>query len=83
MRAFQGAHRVRTICRVLGVSPSGFYASVSRPPSRRSVEDQDLLQKVRGIHKMSRATYGAWRVHAELREEGKRAIGLETVRRVP
>jgi hypothetical protein len=55
---------------VLGVSPSGFYASVSRPPSRRAIADQDLLRRIREVHEMSRGTYGAWRVHAEFRDEG-------------
>jgi putative transposase len=81
VRAFQGAHRVRTICRVLGVSPSGFYASKSRPPSRRAVKDQDLTRRIRVVHEMSRGTYGAWRVHAELREEGVR-IGRKRIARL-
>jgi putative transposase len=81
VRANQVAHRTRTLCRVLGVSPSGFYASVSRPPSRRAVEDQDLTRRIRRVHEASRGTYGARRVHAELRDEGTR-IGRKRVARL-
>jgi putative transposase len=66
---------------VLGVSPSGFYASASRPPSRRAVQDQDLARRIRDVHAMSRGTYGAWRVHAELREEGVR-VGRKRIARL-
>ncbi len=55
------------MCRVLGVSTSGYYAWRKRPPSRRAQRDQELSERIRAIHKRSRQTYGARRVHAELR----------------
>jgi transposase InsO family protein len=58
---------VRVACRVLGVSPSGFYEWRSRPPSARQVADDELLETIRQIHSGSRGTYGSPRVHAELR----------------
>jgi transposase-like protein len=54
-------------CRVAGVSESGFYAWRSRPPSQRFVRHAWLTDMIRQIHTASRGTYGARRVHAELR----------------
>lgn len=61
---------VRAICRVLGLSPSGYYAWLRRPPSARSLADDALLTEIRRIHDFSRRTYGRPRMHAELRDEG-------------
>ncbi len=60
------------MCRVLGVSPSGYYARRTRPPSARAQADQRLLTRIRAIHVASRGTYGAPRIHAELQERGVR-----------
>jgi putative transposase len=65
-------HRVRTMCRLLGVSASGYWAWRGRAPSARSLGDAELLAKIRAIHKASRGIYGVPRVHAELRESGVR-----------
>lgn len=59
--------RVVLMCRVLGVSPSGFYAAQQRPPSARAVRDEQLLVQIRVAHAKSRRRYGAPRVHYELR----------------
>lgn len=58
---------IRVACRVLGVSPSGFYDWRTRPPSAREVADGELLETIRHIHSGSRGTYGSPSVHAELR----------------
>ena len=54
------------MCRVLGVSPSGYYAWRKREPSGRSKANAGLLEKIEEIHKESDGTYGAPRIHAEL-----------------
>jgi putative transposase len=72
---------VATLCRVLEVSASGYYAWQSRSPSRRSMEDAVLQANIEGIHRRSRATYGVPRVHAELRAEGIR-VGRKRVARL-
>ena len=61
---------LRLMCRVLEVSPSGYYASLKRPPSWHAVIDEVLMARVRIIHAESGATYGAPRVHLELQAEG-------------
>ncbi len=63
-------HPVRLMCRVLGVSPSGFYDWCTRPPSSRFLADQALLAEIGRIHERSRRTYGAPRITAELRAHG-------------
>src|SRR5690625_7318816 len=60
------------MCRVLAVCTSGYYAWISRCPSPRALEDQQLLEQIRAIHKRSRGTYGVPRIHAELKEMGMR-----------
>ena len=58
------------MCRVLGVSRSGFYASYGRSPSKRRREDERLLVEIRTIHGASKRRYGSPRVHGELRKRG-------------
>jgi putative transposase len=68
------AHRavrpIATMCRVLGVSPSGYYAWRQRPLSRRARADVKLSTEIQAIHRESRGTYGVPRIHAELAERG-------------
>ena len=58
------------MCRVLSVSASGYYAWTKRAPSQRSQDNTALTKTVRTIHAVSRGTYGAPRVHAELAASG-------------
>ena len=64
-------HTVSRLARVLGVARAGYYAWSSRPASPRTLADRALTEQIRQIHTHSRGTYGAPRVHAELR------LGLE------
>jgi len=72
MKAHQAAHAIPTLSRVLGVSASGYYAWVTRRPSRRRVQDSTLLEQIRAFHRASRGTYGAPRIHRDLRDAGLR-----------
>jgi putative transposase len=60
-------HRVCTMCRLLDVSTSGYYAWRFRPPSPRAISDGILTESIKSIHEQSRGTYGAPRIHIELR----------------
>jgi putative transposase len=66
----RGEFEVRLMCRVLEVSPSGYYASRKRSPSWHALIDEVLMARVRIIHAESDETYGAPRVHRELQAEG-------------
>ena len=72
IEAEKASHSVPLLCRTLGVSRSGYYAWRSRPPSERTRYDAVLSEKIEMIHRNSRATYGAPRIHAELRALGIR-----------
>ena len=73
---------VRTACRVLGVSASGFHAWRSRPKSERALGDEVLARVIARIHTESRRTYGAPRVHAELRLASGIHVGRKRVARL-
>jgi putative transposase len=72
MRANQASFPIAPMARVLGVSKAGYYAWLRRSPSARAVADAALLKRIRTVHAGSRETYGAPRVHAELRAGGER-----------
>lgn len=69
------------MARVLGVSTSGYYAWRKRKISRRALRDAWLLERIETIHTKSRGTYGAPRIHAELKEDGVR-VGRKRVARL-
>jgi putative transposase len=63
---------VKRMCTVLKVSRSGYYDWSRRPPSAHARRDAELKTLVCEIHQRSRTTYGAPRVHAELRRLDQR-----------
>jgi hypothetical protein len=71
---------IASMCRLLGVSSSGYYAWLKRRPSRRAEADAALLAEIRAAHAISRGTYGAPRIHAELTVKGIR-VGRKRVAR--
>lgn len=81
MTTNQACFPIKAMCQVFGVSRSGFYAWRDRVPCARRAEDAALSQRIAAIHVASRQTYGAPRIHAELRENGM-AIGRKRVERL-
>jgi putative transposase len=75
-------YKVATMCRVLGVSTSGYYAWRSRPASPRALADAVLTEVIEDIHRRSRGTYGAPRVWAELRDDHRILCGQKRVARL-
>lgn len=73
---------VALTCRVLKVPRSSVYDALRRPPSARERADEALLEEIREIHTFSRSTYGAPRVHAELRLGRGRHVGRKRVARL-
>jgi putative transposase len=69
---WKAAFAIRRLCRALGVSPSGYWAWRRRAPSQRAVANAQLQRQIVSIHSASRTTYGAPRIHAELRAQGVR-----------
>jgi putative transposase len=69
------------MCRVLGISPGGYYARQQRLPSARAQADAELSTRIVAIHRRSRAAYGAPRIQVELREQGLR-VGRKRVARL-
>lgn len=72
MKQNQALYPVRAMARVLGLSPSGFYAWLGRPLSSRAIANAALTERIRVIHKESRESYGHPRIVAELHDAGER-----------
>jgi putative transposase len=73
--------RLGRMCRMLGVSKSGYFAWRHRPPSARDDEDRAMSARIQAIHAESRKTYGSPRVHRELQAQGT-AISRKRVERL-
>ena len=61
---------VQRLCKVLGVSPSGYFAWRRRPASPRQQEDLVLLAHIRSAFALSHETYGSPRMTRELQDNG-------------
>jgi putative transposase len=79
--ANQVTYPIATLCRVLGVSRSGYHAWRRREPSRRAQQDAALVARIRASHARSDGTYGAPRILVDLREAGER-VGRKRVARL-
>jgi putative transposase len=69
----QAAYPIATMCRLLGVSSSGYYAWVQRWLSCRAQADAELSEQIRTAHAGSHGTYGPPRIYPELASQGVRA----------
>ncbi len=80
--AKKAEHSIKTMCRVLEVSRSGFHAWARREPCQRAVEDRALSGRIAEIHHDNRRVYGSPRIHAELRLVDGRRVGRKRVERL-
>ena len=82
IEAEKAQHPVSLLCSVLGVTRAGYYAWRQRGPSRRALGDAELASLIRRVFVESLETYGAPRVHAELREAHGIRVGRKRVARL-
>ena len=73
MKANQAELPVRTLCKTLRVSHSGYYDWLDRAPCARAQANVVLLEQIRQAHAASDATYGVPRIQAELADQGVKA----------
>ena len=73
---------VSVMCRALGVNRTSFHDWQRRAPSDRALSDAWLTEKLKAIHAASDGTYGARRIHAELRLEHGIRVGRKRVQRL-
>ena len=69
------------LCRVLGVTTSGYYAWIKRPLSRRQQEEARLELEIRAAHQRTRKTYGPERLQQDLQENGVE-VGVHRIKRI-
>lgn len=81
IEAEKANHAIATMCRVLRVSRSGYYAWARRPLAARTVANAALTVEIRRVHAESDGTHGSRRVHAQLRAEGQE-VNLKRVERL-
>jgi transposase InsO family protein len=67
-----GRRSVKRACELLKVSRSAYYQHAAGRPCARARSDADLIERIADVHDVSRGTYGAPRVHAELAATGHR-----------
>lgn len=81
IRDHEQQHAVRTLCQVLKVHPSGYYAWQQQPASARSQENWRLTGQIKQAWLQSGAVYGYRKVHADLRDQGE-SCGQQRVYRL-
>jgi len=71
VKAHQADHSVVLLCKVLGLSRSGYYAWLKRKPGAHAQRDRELLEIIKEEHLASRGIYGAPRIHEMLKRRGQ------------
>jgi putative transposase len=61
---------VTRMCKVLAVSPSGYYAWRGRPPSAREMANRELYNKIEVVYNDNHGVYGSPRIYRELKDQG-------------
>mgnify|MGYP002223852568 CR=1 FL=1 len=70
MKAHSQEFPIEKMATILGVSRCGYYESLGRKCSKRTLENHELTSEIKELHKQSRGLYGSPRIHAELKKRG-------------
>ena len=81
IRDNQNEFSVQSMCKVLKLHRSGFYAWLNKPLSDRALEDQRLLKRIKEFYIASGGTYGSPWIHRDLRDGGE-ACSVHRVARI-
>lgn len=81
IKANLGSFAIRTVCQVLDVSVSGYYAWLKRPVSKRAERRAALAEKIKTVHEENRSVFGSPRMFNALKAQGE-AVCENTVARV-
>lgn len=82
IEAEKAEHSISRLCRVLGVTRQGYHAWRRRGPSLRQLGDEELKRLIVTIYDGSHQTYGAVRIHDELRDAHQLRVGRKRVARL-
>lgn len=74
-------YSVPFMCRILHLSPSGYYAWLGRPPSKRTREEGRLIAEIKAAHTRTRQSFGPERLKRDLESHGVK-VGLFRIRRI-
>lgn len=80
MKSYHADYPVPMLSRMLGVSPSGYYAWLKRAPSKRSQADRALGDRLEALHRQSRGNYGRPRLQWDRRDAGIRVSDKRVAR---
>jgi putative transposase len=80
VKSYHAHYNIATLCRVLGVSTSGYYAWLNRAPSQRHQADIVLGDRLEAYFQQSHCTYGRVRLQGDLRDEGIRVSDKRVAR---
>ena len=81
IRELRLAYCVGLLCRVLEVTPSGYYSWVKRPITVRQQEEMRLELEIRAAHNRTRQTYGPERLQQDLSDNGV-IVGVHRIKRI-
>jgi len=81
MKTLRLKYPLALLCRVLEVSRSGYYAWLTRPPSRRARQEERLEVEIKAAHKRTRETCGPERLQKDLAAHGVK-VGISRIRRI-
>lgn len=81
MKEMRFDYSIPRMCRVFKVAASGYYAWLTRPRSKRALEEERLQVEIRAAHKRTRGTYGSERLKTDLAAHGVK-VGVHRIKRI-